>query len=173
MLHTPYEREVYDAEKKAAERKRANNVFNAQTEILRWLSSLGHQVDFSNVPAVLIGVRVRRRRHSNEFFSSGEMLRKAVGTPCPYCLIAMPRTGKYRASRDHLVPRIKGGTLSPENVLIVCQSCNSDKSHLSLIEWAAMLRRKKDPRAETVSLLIKGRLAELAEGSQKCARVAG
>lgn len=55
---------------------------------------------------------------------------------CPMCGVLMransrlPNPSPYRVSRDHILPRARGGTAAlPEGVRnerIICQSCNSD-----------------------------------------------
>ena len=36
---------------------------------------------------------------------------------------------------DHLIPKIKGGTDYADNLVWACQSCNSSKSDIDLMEW--------------------------------------
>ena len=56
----------------------------------------------------------------------------AVLGPCFYC-------GEPGTSRDHVIPRSKGGSDEPSNVVIACQWCNSSKRNRTLEEWRAHL----------------------------------
>jgi 5-methylcytosine-specific restriction endonuclease McrA len=53
---------------------------------------------------------------------------KQVGI-CAYC-------GTYGAlTRDHVVPKSRGGSRGPENIIWVCGPCNWSKANLTLDEW--------------------------------------
>src|SRR5262245_62070658 len=73
------------------------------------------------------------------------VLLAAVGMLCPYC--GEPMTLPDRApSRDHIRPRKRGGTLDDRsNRAVVCCRCNSDKDHLSQLQFLNRLRRAQDP----------------------------
>ena len=80
--------------------------------------------------------RARSRRQSE--------LHKFISTPCPYCGDEMskmlPRHGKQNSTdmkfptRDHIVPKSKGKTLSG-NKIIVCRECNELKGPRDLKEF--------------------------------------
>lgn len=53
---------------------------------------------------------------------------------CWYCGKEMP---KSKLSIDHIFPRSKNGSDDIDNVVFVCQECNSSKSNLDLLEWHA------------------------------------
>lgn len=76
----------------------------------------------------------------------------AVGKPCAYCGEAM-----IQPTRDHVHPRRAGGTLHPENVLIVCYQCNQDKGAKTLERFAQSLTWRQDPRAPRVWALVEAR----------------
>lgn len=78
----------------------------------------------------------------------------AIGKPCPYCRRPMQRgQGKNsEPSRDHIMPRRKGGTLAHK--LICCKSCNEDKGDRTLWQWYAKLQTQKDWRAPNVAETI-------------------
>lgn len=66
----------------------------------------------------------------------------------------MRRKGPHRATRDHKLPRSKGGALTFENRIIVCRRCNEDKRDLTIGEWHLDLRSVADPRARRVWLVL-------------------
>jgi len=74
----------------------------------------------------------------------------AIGYRCPYCGEPMAHPPQH-PSRDHIRPRSRGFTLTPDNRAIVCRRCNSDKGSLSLGRWLNRLRRAADPRADYVA----------------------
>lgn len=41
--------------------------------------------------------------------------------------------------RDHVVPLSRGGSDSPENIVVVCQSCNRKKGSRALEEWLQII----------------------------------
>lgn len=51
---------------------------------------------------------------------------------CPYCLKELP---VEEATRDHKIPRSRGGKTVPENIEIVCGECNSKKGSLTPEEF--------------------------------------
>jgi 5-methylcytosine-specific restriction endonuclease McrA len=58
-------------------------------------------------------------------------------------------------TRDHVsVPISKGGHLTDDNRLIVCNKCNSGKGQMSLSEWHAHLVETSDPRATHVASVL-------------------
>jgi 5-methylcytosine-specific restriction endonuclease McrA len=73
-----------------------------------------------------------------------------IGKPCPYCRKTMGRLGKHKATKDHKLPRSRGGQLTAENRIIVCWTCNGDKKDFTLGEWHERLRQGGDPRAPLV-----------------------
>jgi len=48
------------------------------------------------------------------------------GGECQYCLKAIPYTA---ATRDHLLPRSKGGGNADDNIVLSCKKCNTKKSN--------------------------------------------
>lgn len=74
----------------------------------------------------------------------------AIGQPCPYC-----RDPMAAPTRDHILPRCRGGTLDGQNKALVCDPCNQDKGGRSLASWLYRLRKACDRRAEIVAALVK------------------
>ena len=73
----------------------------------------------------------------------------AIGKPCLYCAkpMAVP-------TRDHIKPRVRGGTLEGSNKALACDRCNRDKGQQSLKRWHRRLRSAADPRADIVARLV-------------------
>lgn len=53
---------------------------------------------------------------------------------CAYC----GRPFGEKAEAEHIVPRSRGGTDMPENIIPACRSCNVKKRDLLLLEWVAV-----------------------------------
>lgn len=78
------------------------------------------------------------------------LLQQAEGDGCPYCGLTM-RSGTQRPpSREHILPKSRGGGDGAINIAIVCAPCNNDKSDWTLDEFAARLTTGDDPRAPRV-----------------------
>ena len=81
-----------------------------------------------------------------------------VGKPCAYCSTPMDRTKRGRPTRDHIIPRLHGGTFLGDgnewNKIIVCAACNHNKAHLTLEGFWMALRLADDSRAHIIALLI-------------------
>lgn len=86
-------------------------------------------------------------------------LRAVIGTPCPYCGLVMKRRGNH-PTRDRIIPGHRGGTYEPENVELVCLTCNNDKGPLSLVAFHAALAVENDHRAGHVAAVIAEREAK-------------
>lgn len=121
----------------------AIDIYRHQTSMLQWLRRLGHRVDFSHDPAVKEVIP----------FAPAPLAppaRRFDGDLCPYCSRPMIVGTKRFPSRDHIRPRRAGGTLAPNNCLIVCSPCNNDKRDMMLFEFLEWLSKRNDPRAQFV-----------------------
>jgi hypothetical protein len=85
-----------------------------------------------------------------------EQFEKKLGCGCPYCGVAMGRYDEFTPSRDHIIPRSRGGTLEDDNKAIVCKPCNADKADLTILEFYLELVGNSDPRASHVARFING-----------------
>jgi len=56
---------------------------------------------------------------------------------CYYCLKEFPIN---LATRDHKLPRSRNGQTTPENIVICCQKCNSEKGALTEEEYKVWKR---------------------------------
>ncbi len=54
------------------------------------------------------------------------------GDYCWYCRKQIP---KEKLTIEHIFPRSKEGTDDMDNIVLVCQNCNSSKRDLDLLEW--------------------------------------
>jgi 5-methylcytosine-specific restriction endonuclease McrA len=64
--------------------------------------------------------------------------RKCSGGKCYYCgREAPPR----ELTMDHIVPIIRGGNSTKNNVVPACKECNNKKKHSLPIEWDEYLQR--------------------------------
>ena len=72
-----------------------------------------------------------------------ERLRLAVerdGARCVWCGQAFGRL--VRPTREHLVPRVKGGPSWLENELPACRRCNAERGHRGVVEWVDECERR-------------------------------
>jgi len=51
---------------------------------------------------------------------------------CPYCLEPIPEGHR---TRDHKIPKSRGGKNEPENIVICCDKCNHEKGSLTQEEY--------------------------------------
>lgn len=86
-----------------------------------------------------------------KFLGTNYIRREFDGKPCPYCERVMMSGSPKHPTRDHIVPKAKGGTLENDNCLVVCLICNGDKADMTLPEFAAWLARRGDRRAPIVA----------------------
>jgi 5-methylcytosine-specific restriction endonuclease McrA len=82
----------------------------------------------------------------------------AIGSLCPYC--GEPMTLDRPPTRDRLIPGKRGGSYEPENIVIACEPCNTDRGAWSLRAFSAALAADGDPRAVRVAVLVATREAE-------------
>ncbi len=54
---------------------------------------------------------------------------------CHYC------GGAERLTMDHLIPKLRGGSDSADNLVWACRSCNSSKGGRDMLEWMAVKGR--------------------------------
>jgi len=59
---------------------------------------------------------------------------------CIYC------GGEKDLTLDHIMPRARGGSDSPDNAVWVCRGCNTSKGDRRLYEWYELDRRYEVPR---------------------------
>lgn len=60
-----------------------------------------------------------------------------VSFTCPYCLKIFPLT---QGTRDHIVPKSRGGSNGPSNITLSCADCNQEKGALTDKEYTEWKR---------------------------------
>lgn len=74
---------------------------------------------------------------------------------CPYCnrIMGHQRWHGRRPTRDHIMPKSRGGPNSPANIIMVCNVCNCDKSDMTIGEFFGWLIERNDFRAPIIETL--------------------
>ncbi|RZS82808.1 HNH endonuclease [Motilibacter rhizosphaerae] len=62
------------------------------------------------------------------------------GAVCVWCGRAL--TGLVEATREHLVPRARGGPSWLENEVPACRRCNRERGHRPVVEWLEECERR-------------------------------
>ena len=60
-----------------------------------------------------------------------------VSFVCPYCLKVFPLA---QGTRDHIIPKSRGGSNDPSNITLSCAECNQEKGALTDKEYAEWKR---------------------------------
>lgn len=102
-----------------------------------------------------------------------ERLRLAVerdGARCVWCGRAFAPL--VPPTRDHLVPRAKGGPSWLENEVPACRRCNAERGHRGVVEWLEECEgRGWHPDEDAVARALTALAAAIAErGGQRRAR---
>lgn len=106
--------------------------------------------------------RKARERGSVGTFRWVEVMRVWVagGKRCGYCDVVMTE----QPDPDHVVPISRGGRNDMGNILPCCRQCNTDKSDLTLTEWATERARQGKPPRRYVLPYSDPRFMHLAMG---------
>ena len=91
----------------------------------------------------------------------------------PTCIWCGRRFGRLvRPTTEHVVPRLKGGPSWLENEVAACRRCNSERGHISPVEWLEECLRRGWPADEArlirVLEALRHRISE--QGGQRRAR---
>jgi hypothetical protein len=96
--------------------------------------------------------------------------RRRDGGTCVWCGTAFD--GRTRPTREHVIPRAKGGPSWLENEVEACGRCNGERGHRALVEWLDECERRgwspDVPRLERVLTDLQRAIAE--RGGQRRAR---
>ena len=117
--------------KKTSLKKRAKYTWSAENRSLKHQTSLlyvrrARYIKSSpNVPVST------KEEYSNEFLPTTKF--------CRYC----GRDCGKNWTLDHIVPTVKGGDNTTDNLVVSCKSCNSSKNSTSLIVWLATVQNLK------------------------------
>lgn len=60
-----------------------------------------------------------------------------INFTCPYCLKVFPLN---KATREHLIPKSRGGKSTPDNIVLACEKCNKEKGSLTPEEYSEWKR---------------------------------
>lgn len=94
----------------------------------------------------------------------------AQGGRCLWC--GRPFSVLVPATRDHVVPRVKGGPSWVENEVAACRRCNGERGHQAPVAWFEECRdRGWEPDADALASVMRS-LEEAVErrGGQRRAR---
>lgn len=80
------------------------------------------------------------------------------GGACAWCGFDLARPNA-RPTRDHIVPRIKGGPTRLENEVASCGSCNRLRGHAAPAAWIEACRSERGLQPDTA--LVAAQLASL------------
>jgi hypothetical protein len=89
-----------------------------------------------------------------------ERLLELGGNRCAWCGYDLERSNA-RPTRDHVVPKIKGGPTRLENEVASCGSCNARRGHESPSQFIEASRR--DRGLEPDAALVAGQLQALQD----------
>ena len=62
-----------------------------------------------------------------------------------YCWYCEQKMEPSKLTKDHVFPRSKGGVNDLDNIIMVCQTCNSSKGNMDLFEWYKEVRKEWPP----------------------------
>lgn len=80
------------------------------------------------------------------------------GDGCVWC--SRPFDRLVSPTREHVIPRVKGGPSWLENEVAACRRCNRERGHATPVQWLDEVRgRGRRPRPE----VIEAALVRLAE----------
>jgi 5-methylcytosine-specific restriction protein A len=83
----------------------------------------------------------RERAKARELRNSAWWKRKRSVGVCYFCGRTFPPT---ELTMDHIVPLIRGGRSTKNNLVPACKECNNKKKHMLPIEWEEYLARLRD-----------------------------
>lgn len=93
-------------------------------------------------PLVFVDRPPKQRRGRRQL----EALRRRFGGRCFYCLAPLKLSGEHRSTkhtrvtRDHLIPRCKGGRSNSDNIAAACMRCNIRKGNGSWLDFYVRVR---------------------------------
>ncbi|WP_199706383.1 HNH endonuclease [Amnibacterium setariae] len=96
--------------------------------------------------------------------------RRRDGGTCVWCGVAFDE--RTRPTREHVIPRVKGGPSWLENEVEACRRCNGERGHRALVEWLEECERRgwtpDVGRLERVLVALQAAIRE--RGGQRKAR---
>lgn len=75
------------------------------------------------------------------------------GDGCVWC--SRPFDHVVRPTREHVIPRIRGGPSWLENEVAACARCNRERGHATPVQWLDEVRRRgRQPRPDVVEAAL-------------------
>ncbi|HSK22078.1 MAG TPA: HNH endonuclease [Egicoccus sp.] len=89
--------------------------------------------------------------------SSAQRLVVALDRDGPYCVWCSREFGDLvRPTREHVIPRVKGGPSIPENEVAACARCNHERGHRSPVQYLdEVTARGRTPRPEVIEASLR------------------
>lgn len=104
-----------------------------------WLKQYHQEYSKNHPEQALAHLRNRRAKKRNAEITlkpkEWKEIKRSYNDRCVYC-------GKLAISQDHVIPMIRGGSHTADNVVPACISCNSSKGAKPLLVW--MYERRID-----------------------------
>jgi 5-methylcytosine-specific restriction endonuclease McrA len=97
------------------------------------------------------------------------VLSELTGGTCTWCGYDLSKTNA-RPTRDHLVPKIKGGPTRLENEVAACGSCNGLRGTTAPGQWIEECRRNRgvEPKVDVVASQLRALTEAIArEGGMR------
>lgn len=97
--------------------------------------------------AVVFSTFVTEEDIKKEKFKAREIRRsrwwhqKCAQGVCFYC---GSRVGPSNLTMDHVVPLVRGGRSTKNNLVPTCKECNNKKKYLLLMEWEEYLKGRRE-----------------------------
>lgn len=97
--------------------------------------------------------------------SSAQRLVVALDRDGPFCVWCSREFGDLvRPTREHVIPRVKGGPSIPENEVAACARCNRERGHQSPVQWLEEVAgRGRTPRPEVIEAALRRLAAHIEE----------
>lgn len=86
-----------------------------------------------------IGSAAKRIAGALMIVASAKFVRKCGNCWFCGCVLVAIGQSENRKTVDHLTPRCRGGTSSPDNTVKACIGCNNEKGRLTLNEYRAVI----------------------------------
>jgi 5-methylcytosine-specific restriction protein A len=83
----------------------------------------------------------REKSKAREISRSRWWHQKCAQGVCFYC---GNRVGPSNLTMDHVVPLVRGGRSTKNNLVPVCKECNNKKKYLLPMEWEEYLKGRKE-----------------------------
>lgn len=82
----------------------------------------------------------KERQAARELRKSRWWKEKVAQGICYYC---EEKFSPEEITMDHVVPLIRGGKSTKNNIVAACKTCNSQKKHMLPMEWAEYIEKLK------------------------------